>query len=142
MGTGLAKCSIGRAGRSARLLPLDPNIPAMRGELAIRFVLGGAVVAAFAVLGDCLTPKRFAGIFAAAPSVALASLALAYLNKGSGYTALEGRSMIAGALALMAYAALVSRLLTVRKWHPVVASATAWLVWLGIAYGIWAGVLR
>jgi hypothetical protein len=112
------------------------------GELVIRFVLGGAVVAAFAVLGDCLAPKRFAGLFAAAPSVALASLALAYTANGSGYVALEGRSMIAGALALIASSALVSGLLTARRWPPMVVSVTAWLVWLAIALGTWAGVLR
>lgn len=114
----------------------------MLGELAIRFVLGGAVVAVFAVLGDCLTPKRFAGLFAAAPSVALASLALAYRSSGPGYVALEGRSMIAGALALIVYAALVGRLLTALGRQPVVASVTAWLVWLAVAFGIWGGVLR
>ncbi len=73
----------------------------MLGDLAVRFVVGGAVVAAFAVLGDCLAPKRFAGLFAAAPSVGLATLALTYGSKGSGYAALEGRSMIAGAVALI-----------------------------------------
>lgn len=114
----------------------------MLGELAIRFAVGGAVVAAFAVLGDCLSPKRFAGIFAAAPSVALASLALAYTSKGSAYVAMEGRSMIAGAVALIAYAALVGHLLVARRWHPIVASAAAWLVWLAIAGGLWGGLLR
>jgi hypothetical protein len=114
----------------------------MLGDLAIRFVVGGAVVAAFAVLGDCLTPKRFAGLFAAAPSVALATLALTYGSKGSGHAALEGRSMIVGALALIAYSALVSRLLASRHWHPVAASVTAWAVWLAIAFGIWGGLLR
>ena len=114
----------------------------MLGELAIRFVSGGAVVAVFAVLGDCLTPKRFAGLFAAAPSVALASLVLAYLSKGPAYTALEGRSMIAGALALIVCSGLVSRLLASRRWPPAVTSATAWLVWVAIAGGIWTGLLR
>lgn len=114
----------------------------MLGQLAIRFVLGGAVVAVFAVLGDCLAPKRFAGLFAAAPSVALASLALAYLTKGGGYAALEGRSMIAGAVALIVYAGVVNRLLAARRWPPVVSSVSAWLVWVAIAGGIWASLLR
>ena len=51
-------------------------------ELAIRFVLGGVIVSAFAVIGDMLHPKSFAGIFGAAPSVALASLGLTFLTKG------------------------------------------------------------
>ena len=54
----------------------------MLSELAIRFVLGGLIVSAFAVIGDMLHPKSFAGIFGAAPSVALASLGLTFLTKG------------------------------------------------------------
>ena len=41
----------------------------MLPELAIRFVLGGLIVSAFAVIGDILHPKSFAGIFGAAPIV-------------------------------------------------------------------------
>ena len=54
----------------------------MLSELAIRFVLGGLFVSAFAVIGDMLHPKSFAGIFGAAPSVALASLGLTFLTQG------------------------------------------------------------
>jgi hypothetical protein len=38
-------------------------------EILLRIVIGGAVVSAFAILGDLLKPKSFAGIFGAAPSV-------------------------------------------------------------------------
>ena len=40
-------------------------------EYIVRFLVGGAVVSAFAMLGDVLRPKCFAGLFGAAPSVAL-----------------------------------------------------------------------
>jgi len=40
----------------------------------LRVVLGGAVVSTFALLGDVLKPKSFAGLFGAAPCVALATL--------------------------------------------------------------------
>ena len=46
----------------------------MLSELLIRFLIGGLIVSVFAVSGDILRPKTFAGIFGAAPSVALASL--------------------------------------------------------------------
>jgi len=46
-------------------------------QLVLRFVIGGRVVSLFAVLGDTLKPKSFAGLFSAAPSVALAPLGLA-----------------------------------------------------------------
>jgi hypothetical protein len=47
-------------------------------EHLVRFVAGGVVVLAVASLGDMLRPKSFAGLFGAAPSVALATLALAF----------------------------------------------------------------
>jgi len=42
-------------------------------DLILRFLVGGAVVSFFAMVGDTLKPKSFAGLFAAAPSVALAT---------------------------------------------------------------------
>jgi uncharacterized membrane protein YbhN (UPF0104 family) len=69
-------------------------------EYVVRFLLGGAVVSAFAMLGDVLRPKSFAGLFGAAPSVALATLGIAIYQHGAGYAALQSQSMIAGAIAL------------------------------------------
>ena len=43
-------------------------------ELVVRFLVGGALVSLFALIADVLKPKGFAGLFGAAPSVALASL--------------------------------------------------------------------
>src|ERR1700743_3396249 len=73
-------------------------------ELLTRFLIGGAVVSAFAMLGDVARPKSFAGVFGAAPSVALATLALTVGTYGVGYAAVECRSMIVGAGALWVYA--------------------------------------
>ena len=42
-------------------------------QLLLRFLIGGAVVSSFALLGDIVRPKSFAGIFGGAPSVALAT---------------------------------------------------------------------
>jgi hypothetical protein len=54
-------------------------------EYVVRFLLGGAVVSAFAMLGDVLRPKSFAGLFGAAPSVALATLGTAIFRHGVDY---------------------------------------------------------
>jgi hypothetical protein len=43
-------------------------------QLLFRFAVGGIMVALFAFLADLLKPKSFAGLFGAAPSVALATL--------------------------------------------------------------------
>jgi hypothetical protein len=54
-------------------------------EYGVRFLVGGIVVSTFAILGDVLRPKSFAGLFGAAPSVALATLGIAVYRHGAGY---------------------------------------------------------
>ena len=56
-------------------------------EYVVRFLVGGVVVSAFAMLGHVLRPKSFAGLFAAAPSVALATLGIAVYQHGASYAA-------------------------------------------------------
>jgi hypothetical protein len=63
------------------------------------------------VRGDTLRPKSYAGLFGAAPSIALATLLITLSQKGAPFAALEGRSMIVGALALAAYGRTVCMLL-------------------------------
>ena len=111
-------------------------------DLVIRFILGGLIVSAFAVIGDLFRPKTFAGIFGAAPSVALASLGLAFITKGPAHASVEGRSMIVGAIALACYSLVVSRLLLRYQWNTIVATGGSWLLWLAIAFGLWAAFLR
>jgi hypothetical protein len=72
-------------------------------DYIVRFLAGGLIVSVFAILGDVLRPKSFAGLFGAAPSVALATLTLAFLKQGDAYVAHESRSMILGALAMILY---------------------------------------
>ena len=113
----------------------------MPGELLVRFLIGGLVVVTFALIGDLLKPKRFAGIFGAAPSVALATLGLTFASQGSAVAALEARSMMLGAVALLAYSLLNARLLLRKDGQAPVSSLTvagvSTLVWLAIAFGLW-----
>jgi hypothetical protein len=103
--------------------------------IPLSFSAGGIVVSTFAVLGDVLRPKSFAGLFGAAPSVALATLSLTLWKEGSDYVSIEGRSMILGALALAAYSLLVCQLLMRARWSALAATTTAILPWLAIALG-------
>jgi hypothetical protein len=80
-------------------------------EYVVRFFAGGVVVSSFAILGDILRPKSFAGLFAAAPSVALATLGIALYQHGADYAALQSRAMTAGAIALAVYSVVVCHLL-------------------------------
>jgi hypothetical protein len=65
-------------------------------EYVVRFLVGGVVVSAFSMLGDMLRPKSFAGLFGAAPSVALATLGIAVYMHGTGYAARQTWAMAAG----------------------------------------------
>lgn len=67
-------------------------------ELISRFLIGGLVVTLFAIIGDVLRPKSFAGLFGAAPSIALVTLGLTIARNGSQHAATESRSMILGAV--------------------------------------------
>ena len=66
-------------------------------EYVLRFLTGGFIVSAFAVVANVLRPTGFAGLFSAAPSVALATLTLTISSDGRTYAATEARSMIVGA---------------------------------------------
>lgn len=57
-------------------------------QTLFRFIAGGAIVSAFAIIGDVLKPKSFAGLFGAAPSVALAALVMTTASDGSSYAAI------------------------------------------------------
>jgi hypothetical protein len=103
------------------------------GEYLLRFLIGGIAVSAFAVLGDVFRPKSFAGLFGAAPTIALATLSLAFAAQGGGYAAVEGRSMIIGALALWLYSVTVCQLMQRGRFSALPATVVALLVWFAVA---------
>ena len=109
--------------------------------IVLRAVFGGVIVSIFAVLGDVLKPKSFAGLFGAAPSVALATLALTVKQQGADYGSIEGCTMIFGAIAFFVYASLSSRLMMRTKWAALPATAISLIVWFATALGIerWVG---
>ena len=106
-------------------------------QIVIRFFVGGLAVSLFAIIGDILRPRSFAGLFGAAPSVALATLALTVASNGPLYAAAEARSMIAGAIAFFAYASLVGWILMRGKSAALGITIAAIPVWFGVAFGIW-----
>jgi hypothetical protein len=105
-------------------------------EYVIRFLVGGAVVSAFAMLGDLLRPKSFAGLFGAAPSVAIATLGIAVYQHGVGYAAVQSRSMMAGAVALAIYSVVVCHVLVRARMRALPATLFSLTVWLVIAFGL------
>jgi uncharacterized membrane protein (GlpM family) len=99
--------------------------------LAIKGLAGGALVVAFALACQGLSPKRFAGLFSAAPAVALAGLVVVALDKGP-HTAHENAvGMLAGAAGMVAYAAAAVPLL--RRMKAPAAAALALGAWTLVA---------
>ncbi len=78
--------------------------------------LGGVLVVVFAVCAETLSPKRFAGVFAAAPSVALASLLVTVLFKGAREAGSACTGMAAGAVGFVVYCLLAPG--AMRRWGP------------------------
>lgn len=91
-------------------------------DLIYRFIVGGLVVSLFSLIADVLRPKGFAGLFAAAPAVALATLSLALLTEGRPYAALEARSMVVGAIAFFFYALACTYLMSRRHLRASIAT--------------------
>jgi len=105
-------------------------------EYVLRFFIGGIAVSAFAALGDVFRPRSFAGLFGAAPSIAIVTLMITLWQRGPHYTALEGRSMLLGAAALGVYSVIVFRLLKREQLGTLISSLSALLGWFAVALGL------
>jgi uncharacterized membrane protein (GlpM family) len=99
--------------------------------LAVKGLAGGCLVVVFALLSQTLTPKRFAGLFSAAPAVAIASLTIGLLDKGPLDVKDASRGMIAGGVAMALYAAVVIPML--RRTKASRAAALALIAWFAAA---------
>ena len=111
-------------------------------EALVRFLIGGLVVSAFATVGGLVKPTSFSGLFGAAPSVALATLALAISKDGKGYAGAECRSMMAGAAGLCLYSILVSQLLARFRLSALTATLSAMPLWFLTVFALWRLFLR
>jgi hypothetical protein len=105
-------------------------------EYVVRFVVGGVVVSAFAMLADVLRPKSFAGLFGAAPSVALATLGIGVYRHGAGYAAQHTWAMTVGAIALAVYSVVVCQLLIRARLRAGPATLLSLVVWLMVGFGL------
>jgi hypothetical protein len=111
-------------------------------EVLARFLIGGLVVSAFATVGGLFKTTSFAGLFGAAPSVALATLTLAISKQGAAFVATECRSMMAGAVGLCLYSILVSQLLSRFRLSALMGTLSALPLWFLTAFGLWQIFLR
>lgn len=105
-------------------------------EYILRFLVGGAVVSFFAVLAEMLRPKSFAGLFSAAPSIALATIGITIARHGAQYAATESRAMPLAAVGFFCYSSACAWLLMRKKVRALAATAALLPVWFGISYGL------
>ena len=105
-----------------------------------KFLAGGAMVVLFALVSESFEPKRFAGLFSAAPSVLLASLIVTVALEGTAPASENASGAIAGAVGLVAFAlvsawavnrfkGLAGSLVSLLPW--AVVSLVAYLVLMG-----------
>jgi hypothetical protein len=111
------------------------------GILALRGLAGGSLVVAFALISEIVKPKAFAGLFAAAPSVAIASLTITVITEGASKAHQASIGMAAGAVGMAACCALAAAviprlkalrgsLLAIAGWAAV-ALGLYWVVFIG-----------
>ena len=108
--------------------------------VALKAFFGGTLVLAFSGLGDVLKPKAFAGLFGAAPSVAVASLFVTVMTSGAARAAVSSRGMVAGAMGMVAYCVAASAL--VKRFGALGGSVLAYLAWTVTAVAAWWLVIR
>ena len=105
-------------------------------EYILRFLIGGIAVSGFAALSDALRPKSFAGLFGAAPSIALATIAITLFRNDPAFVAVEGRSMVIGALAMGVYSWTFCVLIKKFTMSSLLATTAALTVWCVVAFGL------
>ncbi|MBN8974096.1 MAG: DUF3147 family protein [Rhizobiales bacterium] len=106
-------------------------------EYVIRFLAGGLLVSLFAIIGDIVRPKSFAGLFGAAPSVALATLGIAWFQHGGTYAGMQANAMILGGIALACYSVIVCQMLMRLRTSALTATLVALPAWFVVAFGLY-----
>lgn len=100
-------------------------------EIVLKTLAGGFLVTLFALVSEVVKPKTFAGLFAAAPAVALAGLVVSGVAKGNHDVHTATAGMIGGGAGIIAYCLLVVQL------HPrldaLKASSVALVGWFAFA---------
>jgi hypothetical protein len=107
------------------------------GVLALRGLIGGALVVVFALIGEVVSPKAFSGLFSTAPSVAVASLTVTIVAENQ-FTAREASTgMVVGAVAMGVCCVIAT--VAIPRMHALRGTLAAWLGWAAVDLGLyWA----
>jgi hypothetical protein len=108
------------------------------GVLALRGLAGGALVVAFALIGEVASPKAFSGLFSAAPSVAVASVLITLAFESAPKARADMTGMVVGAVGMAACCVVAAA--AVPRLGALVGSGVAWLAWAAVALGLYLAV--
>jgi hypothetical protein len=111
------------------------------GILALRGLAGGSLVVLFALISEVVSPKAFAGLFSAAPSVAVASLAITAVFESSSKARESSIGMVVGAIGMAACCvAAVGAIPRLKALWGSAVSIVAWgIVALGLYWSVFIG---
>jgi uncharacterized membrane protein (GlpM family) len=107
--------------------------------LAIKGCLGGTFVVLFAALSEPLQPKSFAGLFAAAPSIAIAALVVTGITSSAHADHEQSLAMSFGAVAMVCYC--LTAVISVDRLGAVRGSIVAFAAWIAVATASYVVVL-
>ncbi|MGW5266540.1 hypothetical protein ACWEQG_36655 [Microbispora sp. NPDC004025] len=106
-------------------------------EVVLKALAGGVFVLAFAALAETLTPKGLAGVFSAAPSVALASLIVTAGFTGVPDVLASARGMWIGAAGFVLYCLVAAPLLgRWGAWRGALAALAVWGATVAAGYAL------
>jgi uncharacterized membrane protein (GlpM family) len=108
--------------------------------LGFKALAGGIGVVLFAAIAEVVDPKKFAGLFSAAPSIALASLIISATDRGPASAAQSALGMVPGAAGMFAYCALGAMIIP--RLGALRGSVVALLGWCSVAGGLYLALLR
>ncbi|HET7538216.1 MAG TPA: DUF3147 family protein [Polyangiaceae bacterium] len=106
-------------------------------DLVLRFSLGALAVSLFSAVAELFKPKTFAGILGAAPAVALVSLTLVFLQRGSSVVREQAVGMICGGLGFLLYACGCVFTTAYTRIPVWAGAALCWALWLLVALTAW-----
>ncbi len=106
-------------------------------EILLKAMAGGLLVLAFAALAETISPKPFAGVFSAAPSVALGGLLVTFGFTGAASLVRPSEGMQVGAVAFAVYCVAAAGLVKVLgAWWGSAAAIGVWAVVAAAGYSL------
>ena len=108
--------------------------------LLLKALAGGGFVVLFSLVGESTKPKTFAGLFSAAPSIAIAGLLVTTASKSTARAIPDTEGMILGSIAMVV--CCLAGVVAIRRWDARRGSLALIAVWSVVAAALYATVFR